>query len=314
MRPAAGQGTQGPVDLVDLADPGQEHQRGLLLPVDRVQRLPGQMAEEGRLHPAGAQPGSGGRGVAHGERVDGCLELEHRGVEEPGEVRGVEGGGHGDDAQVIAQLAELGEHAEEEIGVELALMDLIEDDRADPGQLRIGQQLAHEHTRGEELHPRTPVVFAAHAEPDRATEGAAVEFRQSTRGRADGHPPRGGDQHPTRAGERLGHRGRDHRCFTGTGRGLDDEVAGRGIESGAQLREQGGGGQARPDAVEVEVVSSGGHGGDKSTSGAPARAAPRGRPRGLPPAAARAPAASHRGCAPPAPDCPRRWSPRADPG
>src|SRR5690606_41382897 len=64
---------------------------------------------------------------------------------------GVGGRGHDDEGEVVAQIEELAQHRERQIGLEAALVDLVEDDRVGAGELRIGQQAAQHDTGRREL-------------------------------------------------------------------------------------------------------------------------------------------------------------------
>ena len=72
---------------------------------------------------------------------------------QPGAERlGVEGGGHRHEQEVgAARLLEPPGEREGDVGVQVALMELVEDDRADAGQAGIGRHLPQEEGLGDEL-------------------------------------------------------------------------------------------------------------------------------------------------------------------
>jgi hypothetical protein len=84
-----------------------------------------------------------------------CLRRYDRGfIEQVGERLQIERGGHDQDAQVLAQRR-LGLDAQRqaEIGIQAALVKLIEDHAADIPQLRVGLQHAREDSLGDDLDP-----------------------------------------------------------------------------------------------------------------------------------------------------------------
>ena len=75
-------------------------------------------------------------------------------------------GGHSDDAEVFAQLCQLQAHPEHQIRIQLALMDLIDGHGGHALELRILQQAAQQHARGDELDLAARAGFAADGEAD----------------------------------------------------------------------------------------------------------------------------------------------------
>ena len=100
-----------------------------------------------------------------------------------GEARRVQGGGHGDERQVAAQLADLGEHAEQQVGLQSAFVDLVEDHGVGVPQARIREQAAQQDPGGDELHQRSGsgLAFAADGVPDAVPEPAAVQGARRAR-------------------------------------------------------------------------------------------------------------------------------------
>ena len=172
----------------------------------------------------------------------------------------IEGRRHHHQRQIAAQIDELPAHGEGEIRVQLPLMDLIEDDRADACQARIPQQPGQEHTRGDEFDagarrgPRLP--------PDREThhlaEAGPRQLRQPPGRGAGGHPPRLGDDDATVMvtgdGEVLGDERRNECGLAGAGRGLDDQSREVAHLGGGEAVDEPGRGQSGADAGQVEQV------------------------------------------------------------
>ncbi len=86
-----------------------------------------------------------GRGDIH-QRCRAFFPAEQR-----GEAGGVEGGGHGHENEIVMQLPQLGEHAEDQVGFEMPLMDLIDDHGGDPVQIRVIEQAPQQYTRRHHL-------------------------------------------------------------------------------------------------------------------------------------------------------------------
>ena len=84
----------------------------------------------------------------------------------------VQGGGHDEDPEIVAETT-LGveREGETEIGVERALVELVEDHRADAGQFRIVEDHAGEDPLRDHLDPRRPRDLRAEA--DAQTHGLA---------------------------------------------------------------------------------------------------------------------------------------------
>lgn len=107
-------------------------------------------------------PAVGGEDAAGRRRVD-DLEVEERAghvddprvrAEQPGPGRRVEGGRHDDQRQVGAQLGDVAGHGEGQVGVQVPLVHLVEDDRADAGQVGVAQQAVDEDAGRHELDAR----------------------------------------------------------------------------------------------------------------------------------------------------------------
>ena len=89
--------------------------------------------------------------------MEGAGDVEDRskgtgGAEEGGQSGQVGGRGHGDQSQVLAQgAAGVEEEGQEEVGVEGALVDLVEDDGGRAAQLGVVLEAAQEEAGGDDL-------------------------------------------------------------------------------------------------------------------------------------------------------------------
>ena len=61
---------------------------------------------------------------------------------------------HDDDPQVVARAPGLPRQRDREVGVDAALVKLVEDDRAEVGEQRIGLQARGQHAFGDDEQPR----------------------------------------------------------------------------------------------------------------------------------------------------------------
>ncbi len=153
-------------------------------------------------------------------------------VQQPGDRRAVQGGGHDQQAQVVAQ-DRLGLEAQRQaqIGVQAAFMELVEQDGADPFQGGIALELPDQDALGHDFDPGLRPDLAVH--PDAVADGFADGFPQHVR-----HPAgcRAGGQsarlqhHDLRAGQPrlVQQRQRDAGGLAGAGRRLEDGVGSRG--------------------------------------------------------------------------------------
>ena len=139
---------QGPLRPPDLGGAGQEH--------EHVAVVGGQRSADGggdhRLCRApSVRPG---RGVdVHDLHREGSALGAHDGCVEQRRHRGdVEGGGHDDDAQVGAERVDhLEGQGEPEVGVEAALVELVEDHGGDARQLGVALEAPGQHALGDHL-------------------------------------------------------------------------------------------------------------------------------------------------------------------
>src|SRR6185503_4669748 len=104
----------------------------------------------------------------------------------------VDGGGHHEDAEVGAQGGGIEREREAEIGIEAALVELVEEDGGDALELRIVEQHAGENPFGHDLDPG-PGADAA-VEPDAVADGLAGRLAErgghEARRSTGGKPPR----------------------------------------------------------------------------------------------------------------------------
>ena len=140
-----------------------------------------------------------------------------------GEAGRVQCGGHGHQGEVPAELADLTEHAQQQVGLEAALVHLVQDDSTGGLQSGIVQEPAQQDSGSDELHQGAGpgLAFAADGVPDAVPHLCAVQGGQTPGGRAGGDAPWLGDHHP----QGLAGRGRE---------------PGGGREVGKQRRDQGG--------------------------------------------------------------------------
>ena len=131
----------------------------------------------------------------HIDRINPPLRLQGRAgseiLREPGAI---EGGGHHDDPQVRTRRLLKRERAgQADIAIKMPLVELVEDDRGNALQLRIGQHLAEKDSFRDEKNPRRGRGNIV--EPDLVSDLAA-EFHPALAGHARG-------QHPRRQPSRL---------------------------------------------------------------------------------------------------------------
>ena len=186
------------------------------------------------------------------QRMHAALALHHRriGAEQAGETRAVDGGGHHDQPQIIAQhrLA-FQREGEAEVRIEMAFVRLVEQHGGDAGQFLIGEDAIDEDRLG---HDEDAGGGGAAAVEPGDIAGAladllAQQLRDPLRRRARGDPARAEEEDRAIAPWLIEQRRRD-------GGGL--ACARRGDQHGRIARAQGGE-QLRQDGVDREV---GGHG------------------------------------------------------
>jgi hypothetical protein len=224
-----GQAGAGGGGLGDLAGAGEEDED---VAVEAVveQLLEGPQDAGGELVLGGGAEVLGGDGVhAAGAGDAGALMICPFG-QVALDRGGVEGGGHDDDRQVGPGAAlELAQEGEAEVAVEVALVELVEDDDADVLQRRVGVELAGEQALGDEAQAGRGGGGGLEADlvADAAADGLADALGDALGRHAGGDPSRLQDQDlAVGAGEAGVEEGeRDAGGLAGAGRGLDDERA-----------------------------------------------------------------------------------------
>ena len=95
-----------------------------------------------------------------------------RAAQDAAQAVGVERGGHGHEGEVLAQSgARVRQEGQEQVALQGALVDLVEDDGVDAAQLRVPLEAAQEEPGGDDLDPR--VRAGAPLPAHRVSDGAA---------------------------------------------------------------------------------------------------------------------------------------------
>ena len=280
-------------DVVDLAGPGQEDQHVTGALGQGPLHGGGDVAEEFPRHPARPQATGAPRRRPHllkGVEAPGHLHQRRGSVrravrgsargaaQDAAQAVGVERGGHGHEGEVLAKGgARVRQEGQEQVAVQGALVDLVEDDGVDAAQLRVPLEAAQEEPGGDDLDPRrrAGAPLPAHRVSDGAADLLSQEVGQAAGGRAGGDAPRLGDDDAARpaflgaprgvgrdVGKDVGQERWDERRLTGAGWGGEDQAGacvvgggGGGGEALAQLgqylddRQVRGRGEQRPDGV-----------------------------------------------------------------
>ena len=212
-------GPTGALGLMDLPSTGEEDQ-DVAIPA-----LPNRSAH-GSGHPA-LEVGLGVASVVlDGDRELATGHVEGGRVEVVGEGLGVEGGAHGHRVQIRSgAAAQPLNHREGQVGVEVALVDLVEDHRADAAELGVGDQPADEDALGDEDQPglRGDLGVEADSVADLVADRAAALAGDAAGGQASGHAPR--LEHQDLAGDHVEEQRRHPRRLAGAGLGDDDRGA-----------------------------------------------------------------------------------------
>ena len=244
--------TEAAGDVVDLPATGQEHEHV----TGRLGHGPshhrGHVVEERRLHPHPARRRDGTRGRAPDD-VDGVHRVgggDDGSVEGDRQVVGGRRGGRREQAQVRAQGgARVDAEGQREVGVEVALVALVEDDGVDALELRVALQSGHEQPRRDDLHPglRSGAPLTADRVADAPAHRLAEQPRHPLGRGADGDAARLGDEDPPadRPGQREGHQ----RRLAGTG-GSDEDGGPALVQRGLELRERRAHRQVEVDLVD----------------------------------------------------------------
>ena len=241
-----GLGGEAPVEEVDVGvDPGEEtlDPTHLSHSGEEDEDVAGLLGERPADDPGDVVLGTALTGGGNPADVDGegtGLAGDDRSLdavvpEELGDPRGVDRCRHGEDGEVGSHRSgDVEGEGEPEVGLQVALVDLVEDDEGGSGKGRVGLEPAGEHPFGDDLdagaRPPLPVVAGDVA------DGLAHRLPEE-----EGHPPGGGaggetprledDDLPRDPGEEPEG---DDRCLSGTGRG-DEDCTPPGGESGDEL-------------------------------------------------------------------------------
>ena len=128
----------------------------------------------GAGHPGDLQRMQGGGATDHRRRnaVTGCQKC--------GKPVRVQGGGHGHQDQVLPKLADLGQHAHQQIRFEAAFVHFIEDDGSGVRQTGVGKEAAQQDAGGYEFDqcPGACPAFPADGVADPFTERGSVQGGQ----------------------------------------------------------------------------------------------------------------------------------------
>lgn len=230
----------------DLRRSGKEHQRVALGLAERAQRQIRELALKARL--LGERPlqpprldrknaalrSDPRRGRARRRFGPGAHQRRHR--------LAVERGGHGEKAQIRPQRAlRLEAQRKAEIGVDRALVELVEQHRGDALERRIALQTPRQHAFGDHFDPRRRAdpALMADAVADASAHAFAEALGQARGGRASGGAARLQHQDPpVAAPRRLQQDQRNARRLARARRRLEHRVR-RGLKRGCQRRQNG---------------------------------------------------------------------------
>jgi hypothetical protein len=221
QRDGGGQGGEPLGRALDLADAGQEGEQ-IALP------FLGKRAADGSSHGI-LDAGVGGAAyVAQVDRIATALALDHRrAVHQAGEAGAIERGGHRDEPQILAQPGlRIERQSEAEIALEAALMDFVEEDGGDAGQLGIGLDAAAENAFGddEDAGFRGCPAFEASRITDRLARLLAGQICHALGGGAGGEAPGREEPDLARAPGLAEQGGGDASRLARTGRSNEDSI------------------------------------------------------------------------------------------
>jgi hypothetical protein len=198
--------SEEPGDPVDLTGARQEH--------EHVTVRFGQCGVDSAGDVVFGPLAPGRRGVGGRDRVGADVCLDHRRVraQQRGDPAGRDGGRRREQPQVRPEPgAGVEQQRQQQVGVEVPLVDLVEDDRADAGQARVVLEPAHEQAGGDHLDPGVlrGAAVAADRVPDRPADGLTELPRHPGGGRPRREPAWLGDHDLAGpVGERERHHGR----------------------------------------------------------------------------------------------------------
>ena len=170
----------------DLGSAWKEDQERSVVGTQGARRRLGHLALDRRARVASEVAGLDREGAAGA--------LDHRCIaDEPADARPVERRRHDQELEVLAQpLLRVAGERQAEVGVERALVELVEQDGGDAVEGRVGEHKAREHAFGHHLDAGCPRDLGA--EPDTVADGRADRLAQRRRhargGGAGGEPAR----------------------------------------------------------------------------------------------------------------------------
>src|SRR5690606_24373477 len=131
--------------------------------------------------------------IARLDVIGAALGFDHRRIaEQARNARTVDGCGHGNEPQILAQATlRIEREREAEIGIERALMKLVEQDGRNTLELRVVEDQTREHAFGHHLDPRLARDLGAEADADADSLPDLLSQRRSHAGGggAGGEPP-----------------------------------------------------------------------------------------------------------------------------
>ena len=257
-------------DAFDLGHAGQEHQQVSVASGVGGLHGAGHVGQELAAHadaPAHGSEGLGparGRGPPHVQGVDGAGDADERGggarrlLQQAGRAGGLQGGGGEGDEEVFAQGgARVQQEREGEVGVEVPLVELVQEHACHCGQFGVPLEPAQQDARGDHFDAGGAGGggVAAHRVADLAAHLFAEEACDAAGGGAHGDAARLGDQDPARAlavglGQCCGEGGGDQGGLAGSG-GSGDDGAGAGAGGGGDSGQRGRDGQVGRVRYEV---------------------------------------------------------------
>ena len=212
----------GPHDFVATGHEDEDIALGLLVQ-DTPHLLGGEIPDR-----AGRRTGH--RHILDVDRISPAIRRQSLRITHPaGDTFGVERGGHGDQHQVGPPgLLELSRQRQRHVGMQVALVELVENDRPDALELRVGSHLPKQQGFGDELDARLGGLDAL--EPDLVTDFAAqldAALLGNTRCQETGGDAAGLEDddlplHQAEVQEHLGNPGR----LTRTGRRTENDPPG----------------------------------------------------------------------------------------
>ena len=176
---------QHPRQALDLAPSRQEHQHVARMRRQRMLDRPPRLVLDRLVATR--------REMRHLDRKAPPRARQPRRLQERRQPLAVQRRRHHHDAQVLAQpRLHVQRQRQPQVGREMALVELVEQQRPDPVQHRIVLQHAREDALGDDLHPRRRRYPALEADPvaDRLPDLLAQRRRHEPRRRPRRHPPR----------------------------------------------------------------------------------------------------------------------------